>query len=53
MYACVHETGVGFFERVCAPSNATANFRDPPHLSSIREVIRASLRVSSGHSGGW
>jgi hypothetical protein len=30
MYACIHETGRGFFEGVCAPSNATANFRDPP-----------------------
>ena len=31
MYSCVHETGHGFFAGVCTPSNATANFRDPPH----------------------
>jgi hypothetical protein len=30
MYACVHKTGVGFFEAVCTLSNATANFHDPP-----------------------
>ena len=30
MYACNCETGRGFFEEVCAPGNATTNFRDPP-----------------------
>ena len=30
MYACINETHGGFFEVVCAPNNATANFRDPP-----------------------
>src|SRR5215211_6046580 len=30
MYACILEIGGGFFEGVCTPSNATANFRDPP-----------------------
>jgi hypothetical protein len=30
MYACIPESEGGFFEGVCAPSNATANFRDPP-----------------------
>jgi hypothetical protein len=30
MYACILETTRGFFEGVCTPSNATANFRDPP-----------------------
>jgi hypothetical protein len=30
MYACVLETGRGFFEGVCAPGNASAYFRDPP-----------------------
>ena len=29
MYACIHETRRGFFEGVCAPSNATAYLRDP------------------------
>ena len=30
MYACIPEMGLGFFEGACTPSNATANFRDPP-----------------------
>jgi hypothetical protein len=30
MYACVPETGRGFFEGVCTPSNATAYLHDPP-----------------------
>jgi hypothetical protein len=30
MYACVHETGRGFFEGVCTTSNATAYSCDPP-----------------------
>jgi hypothetical protein len=30
MYACTYEIGAGFFEGVCTPSNATANFRVPP-----------------------
>jgi hypothetical protein len=30
MYACIPENGGGFFEGVCTPSNATANFCDPP-----------------------
>src|SRR5215216_689374 len=34
MYACINETGGGFFEGVCAPSNATANSYDPPHPSA-------------------
>src|SRR5215218_7306748 len=29
-YACILETGRGFFERVCAPCTASAHFRDPP-----------------------
>ena len=31
MYACILVIGRGFFEGVYTPSNATANFRDPPH----------------------
>src|SRR5215203_1927394 len=31
MYACICETEAGFFEQVCAPSNASAYLRDPPH----------------------
>jgi hypothetical protein len=30
MYACIHETGRGFFTGVCTFSNTTANFHDPP-----------------------
>jgi hypothetical protein len=32
MYACILETGCGYFEGVCAPSNATAHLHDPPPL---------------------
>src|SRR5829696_3362070 len=39
MYACILETGRGFFERVCTPSNATANFRDPPPPSLKRRLV--------------
>jgi hypothetical protein len=31
MYAYIPETASGFFEGVRTPSNATANFHDPPH----------------------
>jgi hypothetical protein len=34
MYACIHESWAGFFERVCILSATTANFRDPPHPSA-------------------
>jgi hypothetical protein len=37
MYACIRETGRGFFEGVCPPSNATANFHDPPPPLSAKE----------------
>ena len=37
MYSCVHESGLGFFEGVCAPSIATANSRDPPPPPNTRE----------------
>src|SRR5215217_8977434 len=30
MYVCILETGRGFFEGVCTPSNATAHSCDPP-----------------------
>ena len=30
MYACIHESWAGFFERVCTLSATTANLRDPP-----------------------
>jgi hypothetical protein len=31
MYAYIFEAGRGFFDRVCTPSNVTANSYDPPH----------------------
>jgi hypothetical protein len=37
MYACILEIGGEFFEGVCAPSNAPANFRDPPPTLSAKE----------------
>ena len=37
MYACFHETERGFFEGVCAPSNATTNFCDPPPPPNTKE----------------
>jgi hypothetical protein len=37
MYACIRETGRGFFEVVCASSNATANFHDPPPPRNTKE----------------
>src|SRR5215213_1381571 len=39
MYACILEIGRGFFEEVCAPSNATAHFRDPPPPSLERRLV--------------
>jgi len=42
MYACILETGRGFFEGVCAPSNRTARFHDPP-LPSLRELTLGDL----------
>jgi hypothetical protein len=43
MYACIPETGRGFFEGVCRRENRLRTFRDRPH-SSIRELTRASFR---------
>jgi hypothetical protein len=37
MYACIRRIGRGFFEVVCAPSNSTAIFHDPPPPGNIRE----------------
>jgi hypothetical protein len=48
MYACVHETGRGFFDGVCTPSNATAHFGDPPpprntKTGALLPVLRPEL----------
>src|SRR5215216_4767943 len=39
MYAYIGEIGCRFFEGVCTPSNATANFCDPPPPSSKRRLV--------------
>jgi hypothetical protein len=39
MYACIPDIGRGFFEGVCAPSNATAHFRDPPHPGLAYNIL--------------
>jgi hypothetical protein len=37
MYACILETGRGFFEWVCTPSSTTANLHDPPPPRNAKE----------------
>jgi hypothetical protein len=53
MYACIPEIERGFFGRVCAPSNASANFRDPPPLPTICELTHASHTIAAGHFEDW
>jgi hypothetical protein len=50
MYACILESGYGFFEGVCAPSSTTAHLRDPPH-PSIREYTQGDALWLSGSPG--
>jgi hypothetical protein len=51
MYACIPEIGGGFFEAVCAPSNATAIFRDPsPPYSTKTGGPLLGLRPKEGHA---
>src|SRR5215211_3928201 len=49
MYACVHETGDGFFKGVCTPSSTTAHPHDPPPaaLDSRTDSERHALAVPS------
>ena len=50
MYACVHETGGGFFGAVCTLSDQARISSDPPH-PSIRELlweIRSSWLIGLG-----
>ncbi len=42
MYACILESGRGFFEGVCAPSYATAYSSDPPPPPSHSRILNAS-----------
>jgi len=44
MYAYIPEIGGGFFEGVCAPSNATANFCDPPPPTPSCHTDASQLR---------
>jgi hypothetical protein len=48
MYAYILEIGGGFFKGVCAPSNATAHFRDPPprFVNRLWRYALALLRQS-------
>ena len=48
MYACIPDIDGGFFEGVCGQGNRPLAFRDPPHLSSIRDLLTPVLRRSSG-----
>jgi len=51
MYACISETGSGFFEGVCAPSNATANSRDPPPPRNTKTgAPLPGLRLEENHA---
>jgi hypothetical protein len=50
MYACIYETGGGFCEGVCTPSNAIANFRDPPPTPQYKDrstIARTPARCGS------
>ena len=54
MYACILEIGGGFFDWVCTPTKATANFRDPPptyrfancSVPALQQVEHGSLHPS-------
>jgi hypothetical protein len=51
MYACVLETGRGFFERVRAPSDATAHSYDPPAppLDTRIDTVRYAVGLFREH----
>jgi hypothetical protein len=51
MYACICETGCGFFEVVCTPSNVTAHSYDLPHPQCKRTgALAMGLRPEEGHA---
>jgi hypothetical protein len=53
MYACVFETGCGFFEEVCASSNATAHSYDPFPTYAQRKstgALSPGLRPEEDHA---
>src|SRR5215207_3851968 len=51
MYACILETGCGFFEGVCTPSNTTAHSCDPPLPLTLRELTLATAGWSKDERG--
>jgi hypothetical protein len=57
MYACISETGRGFFAEVCGGENRPPTFRDPPPLSlaSRSESGKHTLAVPSVrvYAGSW
>src|SRR3954469_12885356 len=48
-YACLLETGRGFFEAVCGPSDATAHLRDPPPTVPHTSRMVCSPAPPQGH----
>lgn len=48
MYACVRETGRGFFEGVCGKENWPPTFRDPPLPPGDSRIGLCQRTVSSG-----
>jgi hypothetical protein len=50
MYACLYEIRGGLFDRVCTPSNATANFCDPPPPQQKTGGPLLGLRPEVGHA---
>ena len=56
MYAYIHETGRGFFEGVCAFSNATAHSCDPPPPATHENrspIAKAPTRCGSHTALPW
>jgi|SRR5215217_1193758 hypothetical protein len=52
MYACIHETGGGFFARMCAhPVIANASVKTHPHRLSVREWLYAGTVSDDSHCG--
>src|SRR5215211_5251398 len=47
MYACISETGRGFFEVVRAHENGSATFRNPPYRFVMFESLGAASRDNS------
>jgi hypothetical protein len=43
MYACISETGSGFFEGVCKQENRQLTFRDPPHSDGQATMLDNTL----------